>query len=183
MTWPPGNQILIDTNIFKHLCDKDEKFNPDGNVDRLLSGLMGISCRLLVDDQGLFRREFKEIVGPLFKKEFELEREVYLLRYWSHIDNQVECEIAVSRELINVIKDVIIEKERIDIAFVYIALSRGRVLVSNDADHIVLGPPSKKHKDGDRRTRLKKSAKRYSEKGCAILFSREALGYLEESSA
>lgn len=183
MTWPPGNQILIDTNVFKHLCDKDERFNPDGNVDRLLSGLMGIRCRLLVDDQGLFRREFEEIVGPLFKKEFELEQEVYLLRYWSHVDNQDECEIAVSRELIKVIKKVIIENERVDIAFVCIASSRGRVLVSNDGDHIVLGPPSKVQRDGDRRTRLKKYSKKLSEKGFDILFSWEALECLEKSNA
>jgi hypothetical protein len=183
MTWPPGNQILIDTNVFKHLCDKDKRFNPDGNVDKLLSWLLGIRCRLLVDDQGLFRREFEDIVGPLFKKEPELEREVYLLRYWSHIDNQDEAEITENRELINIIKGVIIEKERIDIAFVYISLSLGRVLVSNDGDHIVLGPASKKHKDGDRRSRLNKDAKKQSVKGSAILFSWEALGCLEESNA
>jgi hypothetical protein len=183
MTWPAGNQILIDTNVFKHMCDKDKNFNADGNVDRLLSGLMKLNCRLVVDDQGLFRKEFEHIVGPQFKKEFESESEVYLLRYWSSIDNQDESEIKANGELNRIIKQVIIENERVDIAYVYIAFSLGRALVSNDRDHIVLGPSSKMERDGDRRTRLKKNAKKHMEKGCEILFSHEALDRLEASNA
>ncbi|TWU46498.1 hypothetical protein Poly59_54710 [Rubripirellula reticaptiva] len=179
MSWPPGNQILIDTNVFKHLCDKNAKYNPDGNVDNLLSRLLTSGCRLIVDDQNLFREEFERIVAPQFEREFETEREVYLLRYWADIGNQDEQEIKKNQDLIKAIRRVIIENERTDIAYVYLAFTHGRVLVSNDGNHIVLGPPAKQPRDGDRRTRLRKYAKRHMKKGCAVLFSYEANACLE----
>ena len=178
MSWPLGNEILIDTNVFKHLCDKDPKFNPDGHVGVLLAVLAANSCVLLVDDAGLFRHEFQEIVAPQFNRS-EIAGEIAILRYWADPGNQAPREITSNKQLIDLIKTVIIENERADRAFVYIAFSNGRVLVTNDEKHIVIGPPTKKEKGGDRRNRLMNAAKKHVVNGAALLFSQEAHACLE----
>lgn len=174
MTWPSENEILIDTNVFKHLCDRDPNHNGDGHVGVLLSVLASRKCVLLIDDAGLFRHEFREIVEPQFRRASEIAGEIAILRYWADPSNYEERETARNRDLVKLIKKVIIENERADRAFVYIALSNGRVLVTNDKTHIVEGPATKKERGGNRRTRLFNIAKKHVVNGAAILLSREA---------
>ncbi len=174
MTWPIGNEIVIDTNVFKHLCDRDVKYNSDGHCSFLLGGLAMQNCVLLIDDAGLFLHEFNAIVRPQFERESEIAGEIAILRYWADPGNYSVKEISEHKQLIAAIKTVIVENERADRAFVYLAFRNGRVLVTNDESHIVIWPIKKKEKGGERRTRLVKACKAYLNQGAEILFSSEA---------
>ena len=174
MTWPNGNQIVIDCNVFVHLCTRDAKYNPDGHVLILLGKLAVKSCTLLVDDEGLFRHEYATQLSGHLKKESEIGSELAILRYWLDSGNQSEREVGANKELMKAICDVIIEKERADRAYVYVSFSTGTVLVSNDETHVVVGPASKKEKRGQRRNRMAKGAKKHLVQGAEILFSSEA---------
>lgn len=174
MTWPVGNEIVIDTNVFKHLCDRDAKFNPDGHCSVLLAGLAMRNCVLLIDDAGLFLHEFNAIVKPQFERESEIAGEIAILRYWADPGNYAAKEIDEHKQLMAAIKTVIVENERADRAFVYLAFRNGRALVTNDESHIVIWPVKKKEKGGERRVRLLKACKAYISQGAEILFSFEA---------
>jgi len=183
MTWPVGNEIVIDTNVFKHLCDRDAKYNHDGHCGILLAGLAMQSCILLIDDAGLFLHEFNEIVRPQFSRESEIAGEIAILRYWADPGNYSAKEIKEQKQLIFAIRSVIVENERADRAFVYMAFNNGRVLVTNDESHIVIWPVKKKEKGGERRTRLMKACKAYINQGADILFSCEAYACFEGANA
>lgn len=76
--------------------------------------------------------------------------------------------------LMNAIEQIIIEKkEKVDRTFVAVAFSRGKVLVTNDVEHILDGPDREK-KLGPRRSRLIKQTKKHRPAGAEILTSREA---------
>ena len=72
------------------------------------------------------------------------------------------------------IRKVIIEKsEALDCIFVYVALSQGTVLISNDEVHIVIGP-ERERGDPTRRQRLLRNSKKLRPQGAEILTSQEA---------
>lgn len=177
MSWPPENQILIDCNVFVHLCTRDENFNADGHVSTLLASLAAESCTLLVDDGGAFKHEYDSFVTPHFQRESEVGADIPVLRYWMDPQNHTERRASGNRQLSRAIATVIVENEQADRAYVYISFSEGSVLVTNDENHIVLGP---RHlRNPERRQRLFTAARRQVAEGAAIMFSREAVGELD----
>ncbi len=59
MNWPPGNEIVIDTNVFRHMCGSRPIFNGDGHCVVLLGNLASKVCVLLVDSAGYFYHEWR----------------------------------------------------------------------------------------------------------------------------
>jgi hypothetical protein len=92
-------------------------------------------------------------------------------------------DISRTDELAKAIKTVIHEKrEPADRVFVYLALSNGRILITNDLEHIVRWPkdrPERKY----RRDRLFKEAKDLIQPEAEILLSHEAIARMEASNA
>lgn len=173
MTWPPNNQIVVDCNVFKHLFSHDQRYNPDGHVTLLLGHLATVECKLLVDDEGVFRHEYSAHVASLLLQS-EIGPEIAILRYWLEIGNQDAREVRANRQLRQAIQSVIIENERADRAYVYVSFANGAVLVSNDEMHVVIGPPQSEGNRLPRRDRLVRAARRHVVDGAEILLSREA---------
>jgi hypothetical protein len=178
MNWPPGNEIVIDANVFRHMCDRHPEFNVDGQCTILLGRLASQLCILLVDNAGLFYHEWFEIVKDQFGRESEIGGEIAVLRYWADRQNHSVRNISSTDELASLIKGVIREKERFDCAYVYLSFNNGRVLITNDLEHIIRWPHKKKEKVL-RRDRLLKGAADHIQAGVAILTSCEAYACME----
>jgi hypothetical protein len=171
--------IVIDTNVFKHLIDRDVKFNPDGHIAVLLSRLAGDSIQLCVDAAGKISKDYKSILFPMFESKSEIGVELGLLRYWMQLERRIEVEIDRRGLLMTNIKKVIIESgEHADRYFVAVAFERGRPLVTNDETHILIGPPHHETKLGPRQSRLMRETRKQRAPGGEILTSREAHGRL-----
>lgn len=164
--------VCIDTNIFEHL------FNPCKNVDGHINGLLGylqkVGVALLVDDHQRMASEYSHRLIPIIRCNDDLSNEVQLLRYWVMEAPWLSTTIDLTDRLMEAIKRVIVERDEVvDRIFVYVALSRGRVLVSNDEMHIVFGP-AREGGHPPRRRRLLRDSRRLRPRGAEILTSREA---------
>lgn len=173
MNWPPENEIVIDTNVFRHMCDRNPRFNGDGHCLVLLGSLAAKVCTLLVDDKGHFYHEWTQIVASQFQRESEIGGEIAVLRYWADRQHHAVRTISTKDDLAKAIKAVIHENEPADRAYVYVALSNGRILVTNDLEHIVQWPKDRQEKK-QRRDRLFKDARRHIQPNAEILLSSEA---------
>lgn len=182
MNWPPKNEIIIDTNVFRHMCDRDPNFNGDGHCVVLLGNLASQICVLLVDSAGYFYHEWGQIVERQFKRESEIGGEIAVLRYWADRQYHDVRDVSKTDDLAKAIKAVIHENEPADRAFVYLAFSNGRVLVTNDLEHIVQWPRDRPEKKL-RRDRLFKEAKKLVQPEAEILLSHEANARMEASNA
>ena len=108
----------------------------------------------------------------------EIGGEIAVLRYWADRQNHSVRNISSTDELASLIKGVIREKERFDCAYVYLSFNNGRVLITNDLEHIIRWPHKKKEKVL-RRDRLLKGAADHIQAGVAILTSCEAYACME----
>ena len=166
------DSIAIDTNVFLHLLNPDE--NPDQHIDKLLLTLLEFKTDLLVDDRNRITGEYSHQIGQRIRSSFETGNAIYLLRYWLESAKHRQVELNIGDSLMRTIRGVILEhSEAVDRIFVYVAFKSGRVLISNDENHIVFGPPSERHPN-DRRTRLLNATRRHRPNGADILTSREA---------
>lgn len=180
MSWPAANEIVIDTNVFRHMCDRDPEFNEDGHCVVLLGKLAAQLCILLVDNAGMFYHEWNSIVASQFNRESEIGGEIAVLKYWADPQFHSVRDVSSTDGLAKVIKGVIRENERFDRAYVYLAYNNGRVLITNDLEHIVRWPKKKPEK-ALRRDRLLRDAGDYIQSGAAILISREAHACMEDN--
>lgn len=163
--------------MFVHLCTRDANYNADGHVSTLLASLAAGSCTFLVDVGGAFKHEYDSFVAPHFQKESEIGADIPVLRYWMDPQSHSQRPTSGNRQLRDAIATVIIENERADRGYVYISFSEGSVLVTNDENHIVLGPRHLRNPEW--RQRLVAAARRHVADGAAILFSREAVTMLD----
>ena len=166
-------EIVIDSNVFQHLVSHDQRFNPDAHIAVLLRRLLADDIRLCVDDGGRIAGEYERIVEPMLSESEEsIEREI--LRYWMLPDIRVDQPVDNTGLLMNAIEQIIVEKkEKVDRTFLAVAFSRGKVLVTNDVEHILDGP-DRERKLGPRRSRLMRATKKNRSAGAEILTSREA---------
>lgn len=155
--------VVIDTNVFWHLTDK-EKHNADGHIGDLLSALVEDGICLLADDRGVMDREYKWFLTKKKKllQQRQMLDEAYLLLYWLSPDNR-EVVAVDNDDLLRKIERTIADgADEADRMLVYVAFAKSRPLVSNDYGHIS-GKESKK--------RLRKIPE---SKNAAILTSKEA---------
>lgn len=163
--------VSIDTNIFEHLLNP--QINVNGHINTLLVHLQEQGVALLVDDRNRISGEYNDRIGPIIRNSDE-GNEIYILRYW--ILNALRVSLAIDRSdrLMSAIRRVIVEQSgEVDRVFVYVALSCGKVLISNDKAHIVIGP-RREHGQPPRRRRLLRNSRRFRPEGGEILTSREA---------
>ena len=173
MTTPTFRDALsIDTNIFEHLLNP--QINVDGHINTLLVHLMAQRVALLIDDGKRISGEYNDRIGPIIRHTDDLRNEVYILRYWIRDAPRLRITINWTDTLMKAIRKVIMEKsEALDCIFVYVALSQGTVLISNDEVHIVIGP-ERERGDPTRRQRLLRNSKKLRPQGAEILTSQEA---------
>ena len=168
------DEVVIDSNIFQHLISHDARFNPDGHIAVLLGRLWEDRILLCVDEDGRIEGEYELIIQPMLRNQSDASEEIGLLRYWMLEEIRVCQPADHAGPLMNAIEQIIIEKkEKVDRTFVAVAFSRGKVLVTNDVEHILDGPDREK-KLGPRRSRLIKQTKKHRPAGAEILTSREA---------
>jgi len=171
--WPFDDELSIDSNIFMHLCSRDENFNGDGHISLLLLKLVLRRARLCVDGKDVIRGEYERVVEPMIRNESQTGIEADLLRYWMAPENHESVDVSGQKDLLRIIKTIIIENERVDRLLVCVAFYRGRALVTNDVMHIVVGP-TREGKRGERRARLLRETKKHCASGAEILLSSEA---------
>lgn len=170
-TSPFRDAVSIDTNIFEHLLNP--QINLDGHINTLLVHLQEQGIALLVDDRNRISGEYNDRIGPIIRNSDE-GNEVYILRYW--ILNALRVGMAIDRNgrLMSAIRRVIVEQSgTVDRIFVYVALSQGKVLISNDGTHIVFGTV-KDRQGRTRRQRLLSNTRKLRPQGADILTSQEA---------
>lgn len=169
---PFRDAIAIDTNVFENLLNPQE--NRERHINRLLTHLIEECVALLLDKDGRIWGEYLNRIGPILANTDDRGAEIYILRYWIGAAPCLHSAVDLSDELMTIIKKVIHETpETVDRILVYVALSKGRVLVSNDHKHIVSGPVRESGQT-PRRDRLKRSSRKVRPKGGNILTSKEA---------
>ena len=149
--------VAIDTNVFEHIFNKEK--NVDSHIDDLLLSLQEDSIRLLVDEGSKIFDEYERIIGPKLAYS-EHNYEISVLRYWLGTQETWEpVDVVSPSELMAAIKRIVHEPdENVDRILVYVALYRGKNLISNDEVHIVIGP-QREWGDFERRHRLKKQTR------------------------
>ena len=164
--------VSIDTNIFEHLLNPQNNVN--GHINSLLVHLQEQGIALLLDDRNRISGEYYNRIGPKIGQLDDLRNEVFLLRYWILSAPRLNITVDWADPLMKAIRKVIVEQsEAVDCIFVYVALTKGKVLISNDEAHIVIGPATE-HGRPPRRRRLLVNSKRLRPKGAEILNSLEA---------
>ena len=164
--------VVIDTNIFEHLLNP--KKNKEGHINSLLGHLQEKGVALLVDDRKRIAGEYGDRIVPIIRSTDDTRNEVHILRYWILGAPRLCIEIDRTGDLMAAIKRVIVERsEVVDRIFVYVAFSQGKVLVSNDDVHILVGPKRESGKT-PRRQRLLQNFKKLRSPGSEILSSQEA---------
>ncbi len=169
---PFQDAIAIDTNVFEHLLNPQE--NSGGHINRLLTHLIEECVALLLDKDGRIWGEYLNRIDPILENSDDRGPEIYILRHWIGAAPRLHSAVDLSDGLMTIIKGVIRERsEIVDRILVYVALSKGRVLVSNDHKHIVSGPVRERGQT-PRRDRLKRSSRKVRPQGGNILTSKEA---------
>ena len=172
MNWPHHDSIAIDTNVFEHLLNP--QMNVDHHIDAVLSHLSVNRIILAVDDGGRIAGEYQHILEPIIRNANDQGPELYMLRYWMTMAPRITVPVDFASDLMIAIRNVIIEMtESVDRIFVYVALSLQSSLVSNDVNHIVVGPTAESRR-GERRRRVLRNTRRYGTRGAEIITSLEA---------
>ena len=178
-TSPFQDAVGIDTNVFEHLLNKENN-NADDHINDLLIHLQQQSIALLVDAGGRIAGEYKHHLDPIVRRADDERNEVYILRYWMTYAHRYEVTVNGSGPLMTAIRGVIREdSEAVDRIFVYVCLSEGKILVSNDEMHIVIGP-ARESRLGERRHRLLRDSRRLRPDGSNILTSLKAHAAIQD---
>ena len=164
--------VGIDTNVFEHLLNPQK--NVGEHINSLLEHLQEQRIALLIDDSERISGEYSNRISPIIQRSDDLKNEVYILRYWILNAPRHSITIDLMDKLMMTIRGVIVEpSEVVDRMFVYVALSQGKILVSNDEVHIVCGPPNESRLSA-RRQRLLNHSRRLRPSGAEIFTSQEA---------
>ena len=165
--------VAIDTNVFVHLLDTKGS-NKDEHISELLRYLQSQKVGLVIDDKQRIAGEYSQQISPAILSADDTGNEAYILRYWILDAPREVVTLTMNDRLMAEIRKVIFElSENVDRILVYVALSSGRILVTNDETHIILGPTIEQRK-GPRCSRLLRSTRRLRPAGADILTSREA---------
>ena len=171
-TSPFQDAVGIDTNVFEHLLYP--KHNVGNHINELLVHLQQRGITLLTDKSGRIAAEYKHRLADRIQRADDKGNEVYILRYWMQYAPRREITVNGADQLMQAIRQVIIEHaEAVDRIFVYVSLSQGRILVSNDEAHIVHGP-SHQGRNGRRRRQLLRGSRGIRPRDGDILTSEEA---------
>lgn len=169
---PFKDAVAIDTNVFEHILNPQENVN--NHISELLAYLQERNTYLIVDDGNRIYGEYDNKLTPMIENADDIGPELYLLRYWFLDAPSKDVNVTLNDSLMTRIKRVIHEpSENVDRIFVYVAFKRGNLLISNDRNHIVIGPDSEAGQS-ERRHRLIRETRRMYEPGAAILTSQEA---------
>lgn len=170
--------VAIDTNVFEHVFHPDE--NRARHIDKTLEYLQNDNTKLLVDTKSKIHKEYLSRLDRLLRKS-ERNHEISVLRYWLAPETQEKVDVVEQSELMNAIKGVIQgHSANTDRTFIYVAFFRGKNLISNDRDDIVVGPTPELGLQ-ERRHRLKQATKRVCKPSqqSRIMTSLEAYNELE----
>ena len=173
MTQSPFQDALaIDTNVFEHLLNPQN--NVGRHIDALFAHLQELGVSLLTDDKNRISGEYDHHIRPMFQKANDERTELLVLRYWILFAPRIPVAVDGTDNLMNIIKNVIVEpQEAVDRIFAYVALTKGKLLVSNDEEHIVFGPSGESRLQS-RRHRILRDSRRFRPPGAAISTSLEA---------
>ena len=164
--------IAIDTNVFEHLLNP--RRNTESHINELLSHLQEQRVALIVDNGERILDEYDNRLDPILRNIDSSRAEMYILRYWTRYVDRISVTVNLTDTLMGAIRNVIPgNSEGVDRIFVYVAFSLGKVLISNDETHIVVGPPGERNQP-PRRDRLRRSTRRLRPDGADILTSKEA---------
>jgi hypothetical protein len=175
-----GDYIVIDTCVFVHMFNDQE--NHEQHIDSVLKALVADGIRLCVDDRDTVAKEYDQQVGPLLVQDDRGLR-VQWLRYLLDPGEWKRTIVDRRGELLKKIEAVIREqKEKVDRVLVAIACTEGRILVTNDKQHILIGP-ERERRQGPRRARLLRATRKCRKEGADLIDSKEAQGRLEATEA
>lgn len=128
---------------------------------------------LIVDRRGVIFNEYLEHVEPIIRGISDEGHERFILSYWFLRAPRRTVDVSNQDPLMVEIDKIIRGGgQREDRVFVFVAFKEGRLLISNDKQHIVCG--SDHEKRNPRRIRLLRSTRKLHQRGAAILKSCEA---------
>ena len=168
---PFQDAVAIDTNVFVQLLNPQNNIN--GHINSLLVHLQEKGVSLLLDSKNRIWGEYANRLTLNNPSAYVRLNEAEILEYWLEYAPKCSLRVNLSGELMTVIKGVIFEEEAVDRILVYVALSKGKTLVSNDRRHIVDGP-SWESSQRPRRNRLLRKSRSKRPQGGKILTSLEA---------
>ena len=164
--------VAIDTNVFLHLLNPQR--NTDSHITKLLAHFQTEGITHIVDKKDRIQGEYLGQVGQILRRSDEMGIEGDILRYWVMEAVPLRVPLDLRDDLMQTISGVIIEpREQVDRIFVYVAFQAGKILISNDVNHIVEGP-ARERGQFPRRDRLLRRTRGLRPGGVDILTSKEA---------
>ena len=166
--------IAIDTNVFEHLLSPKE--NNENHIGRLLASLASDEIRLLVDkEDGHIVKEYKHRLDRFLEKQSQGGGETHqdhigIFRYWFRPETHEGVAVDKKGSLMRDIRKIVDSGDIVDRTFVYVAIQKDRILVTNDRRDIIdIGK-----RPGKRRQELRRLARKSRKKRAGILTSAEA---------
>ena len=160
--------IAIDTNIFEHLLNPQN--NISNHIETLLNKLAIDNVHLIIDTGGRIWGEYTNRITNNIRNTNNSNYEA-LLRYWLKYES-IKSVVNVNQndDLMVSIKGVMGRSEATDRIFVYVAIHKNEVLVTNDRNDIL----DEDNNKNERRDKLLKIAKKRGFKSARIYDSQEA---------
>ena len=170
---PFEDSVAIDTNVFIDLLNPQK--NTDRHIDQVLTYLYAQEIALIVDDKGRILGEYENQIRPRIENADEMSFEILILRAWISAPRCV-VSLDMKESLMQAISNIM-PTDSTDRIFVYVAFKEGKILISNDETHIVVGPVREGSKS-PRRQRLlndtRRIRRRIGSNEADILTSQEA---------
>ena len=163
--------IAVDTNIFEHLLNPAE--NTDNHITILFQSMINDEVGLIVDNKGVINNEYLNRLKPRIKESHYKNYDFIFRYFFNQHTNEIQVPVVHNDTLMTKIKEIIPNVSR-DRVFIYVAIKKDKVLITNDRSDI-LNEGSKRYA---RRNQLLKMANQQGYKSANIYDSLEAHGEL-----
>ncbi len=163
--------IAVDTNIFEHLLNPAENIN--NHITILLQSMIDDKVGLIVDKKGVIKGEYLDRLIPRIKESYDKGYNFIFRYYFTQYTKELQVSVEQNDALMTKIKEIIPNVSR-DRVFIYVALIKDKVLITNDRKDIL----DKGNIRNKRRNQLLKMANQQGYKSANIYDSLEAHGEL-----
>lgn len=163
--------IAIDTNVFEHLLTPSK--NENEHITKLFNAFIDDGIGLIVDEGGAIEAEYSNRIERRIKEAQDKGYDSIFRYYFVAQTTRKQVRVKHNDELMSKIKSIVGNVPR-DHIFIYVAIKKDKVLVTNDRNDI-LDEGNSRYK---RRNKLLSIAKKQQLKSARIYDSQEAYGKL-----
>ena len=161
--------IAVDTNVFKNLLNP--KYNKNNHIRKIFECFIKDKISLLVDSTNKITTEYSKSLSTYIKKATHDDNRIVLYNFYN--SRKIKVPVDLSDDLMDCITQTVPKDKGTDRFFVYVAFKKGKILITNNTQDMILGKHKKDRTDEKRRMLLKCCQINKKYKGANILTSKE----------